>query len=105
MIWELIKKIARSITAWIRFVECEKCKSHDIELKTFAVVDPTKLGKDVYVAAGYSMAAQCGLKNAEGNYKYPGSGDIMQARDEIYFCHNCGHKSEIRRERVIACEL
>lgn len=98
----MIRKIFNIIVALLRDVNCPHCKSRNITLRNFSVVDPHLIEDALYIAQGLSLAARCGMESARGNYKKTVWGDIFQTRDETYECHKCGKTFEIRRERVVA---
>ena len=98
----VIRKIFNIIVALHRDVNCPYCKSRNITLRNFSVVDPHLIEEALYIARGLSLAARFGMESARGNYKKTACGNIFQTRDETYECHKCGRTFEIRRERVIA---
>jgi hypothetical protein len=97
-----LKKFFNILKAFLNDVECPKCKSHNLKLEDYSVVNPESIRDAVYIAEGYSIAAACGAKSAEGNYKKTISGNIYQTRDERYICYNCDNKFTTRREVTIA---
>ena len=98
----VIRKIFNIAVALLRDVNCPHCKSRNIALRNFSVVDPHLIEEALYIARELSLAARCGIKSAHGNYKKTACGNIFQTRDETYKCHKCGETFVIRRERVVA---